>query len=83
MAAISIRGLDDEVKRRLRVHAARHGRSMEAEARGILTESVHDGEGEPKNLLVAGRDAFAALGGVDLKLPPRQPMRPPPDLSDW
>jgi antitoxin FitA len=40
MSALSIRNLDDRVKERLRVRAARHGRSMEAEVRSILTEAV-------------------------------------------
>ncbi|HEX8629074.1 MAG TPA: Arc family DNA-binding protein [Catenuloplanes sp.] len=31
MAAVSIRDLDDAVKEKLRIRAARHGRSMEAE----------------------------------------------------
>ena len=34
--SITIRNLDDDVKRRLRVRAAEHGRSMEEEAREIL-----------------------------------------------
>jgi len=34
---LNIRNLPDEVHSRLRVRAARHGRSMEAEARAILT----------------------------------------------
>jgi phosphopantothenoylcysteine decarboxylase/phosphopantothenate--cysteine ligase len=36
MASITIRGLDDELKQRLRLRAARNGRSMEDEARTIL-----------------------------------------------
>jgi plasmid stability protein len=40
MAMITIRDLDDEVKRGLRVRAAMNGRSMEAEARAILTAIV-------------------------------------------
>jgi plasmid stability protein len=36
MASITIRGLDEHTKKRLRVRAARNGRSMEAEAREIL-----------------------------------------------
>jgi phosphopantothenoylcysteine decarboxylase / phosphopantothenate---cysteine ligase len=36
MASITIRGLDDDLKQRLRLRAARHGRSMEDEARTIL-----------------------------------------------
>ena len=36
MASITIRQLDEELKRRLRLRAARNGRSMEDEARTIL-----------------------------------------------
>src|ERR1700730_4243968 len=38
MASITIRGLDDEFKQRLRLRAARNGRSMEDEARTILRD---------------------------------------------
>jgi phosphopantothenoylcysteine decarboxylase/phosphopantothenate--cysteine ligase len=38
MASITIRGLDDELKQRLRLRAARNGRSMEDEARTILRD---------------------------------------------
>lgn len=37
MAVLNIRNLPDEVHKRLRVRAAHSGRSMEAEAREILT----------------------------------------------
>ena len=40
MASITIRNLDDDVKRRLRVRAAEHGHSMEQEARDILRAAV-------------------------------------------
>lgn len=36
MATLTIRGIDDELKLALRVRAAEHGRSMEAEVREIL-----------------------------------------------
>ncbi|MFT4135652.1 FitA-like ribbon-helix-helix domain-containing protein [Microbacterium sp.] len=42
MATVTIRDLDDEVKRRLRVRAAEKGVSMEAEVRSILAEAVRD-----------------------------------------
>lgn len=75
MAAVSIRDLDDEVRERLRVRAARNGRSMEAEMRAILTEAVSppaDATGLAQALLAR----FAELGGVDLELPSRtQPPR--------
>jgi plasmid stability protein len=37
MAVLNIRNLPHEVHRRLRIRAAKSGRSMEAEARAILT----------------------------------------------
>ena len=42
MATLNIRNLPDEVHRRLRVRAAEHGRSMEAEARAILAAALTD-----------------------------------------
>jgi plasmid stability protein len=40
MATIVIRKLDETVKRKLQVRAAMNGRSMEAEAREVLAESL-------------------------------------------
>ena len=40
MASITVRNLDDDVKTRLRMRAASHGRSMEEEARLILAGAV-------------------------------------------
>jgi plasmid stability protein len=40
MAMLTVRNLPDEVHRALRVRAARHGKSMEAEAREILEAAV-------------------------------------------
>ena len=51
MASITIRNLHDDVKRRLRIRAAEHGRSMEEEAREILREVV--GEAKPAHNLAA------------------------------
>jgi antitoxin FitA len=65
VATITIRGLDDAVKKRLRARAARHGRSMEAEAREILKIGVATSEREP-NLAESIRALFEPLGGVDL-----------------
>jgi plasmid stability protein len=82
MATITIRGLDDAVKKRLRVRAARHGRSMEAEAREILKIGVSTGEREP-NLADAIRALFEPLGGVDLPEYRRrkEPTREPPTFE--
>lgn len=77
MASITIRNLGDDVKTRLRVRASANGRSMEEEARMILREAVEHKAG-PTNLAQAIRARFVPLGGVELEIPPRQPMREPP-----
>lgn len=41
MATLLIRGLDEGVKRALRIRAAHNGRSMEEEARQILKSTLH------------------------------------------
>ena len=81
MASITIRNLDDDVKTRLRVRAAERGRSMEEEARLILRDAVDAGEAAPRDLAAFTRECFAPLGGVELDIPPRGPMREPPDFS--
>lgn len=77
MASITIRNLDDDVKRRLRVRAAEHGRSMEEEARDILRQVVGQ-PSDPRNLGEAIHSRFAAVGGMDLTPAQRGPMRPTP-----
>jgi plasmid stability protein len=78
MASIMVRNLDDDVKRQLRMRAARHGRSMEAEVRAILEESVH----QQDNLAEALMGTFGELGGVELELPERATQLRPLDFDD-
>lgn len=80
MASITIRNLDDDVKARLRVRAAEHHRSMEEEARLILREAV-ELKKAPRNLADAIRARIAPLGGIDLELPSRVPMRELPSFD--
>lgn len=80
MAALSIRGLDDDVRERLRVRAARHGRSMEAEIRAILVEAVRE-PAPAASLFAALLDRFGEMGGVELELPPRGTPPRAADLS--
>ena len=82
MASITIRNLDDPLKGRLRLRAARHGRSMEEEARVILRSALAIEEAAPGNMAEILRRRFAGLGGVDLVLPPRDPMREPPVFDE-
>jgi len=56
MAMLTVRNLPDEVHRALRVQAAQHGHSTEAEVREILANAV-----KPETRVRVG-DALAALG---------------------
>ena len=80
MASITIRNLDDDVKRRLRVRAAEHGRSMEEEARDILRQVVGQ-PSAPRNLGHAIHARFSAVGGVDLPQSQHGPLRTLPDFE--
>ena len=80
MASITIRNLADDVKHRLRIRAAEHGSSMEAEARENLRAAVRAPE-PPEKLGEAIHRRFAARGGVVLELPPREPMPEPPKFD--
>ena len=77
MANLTIRNLDNDVKRRLRVRAAEHHRSMEEEVRIILHDAVKGERTGPRDLAKFTRECFAPLGGVELELPPRGPIPPP------
>jgi plasmid stability protein len=78
MASITIRNLEDALKRRLRIRAAEHGRSMEEEARRILQTALAEQTRAPRNLYDAIRRRIEPLGGVELKIPRRKSMREPP-----
>lgn len=82
MASLTIRRLDESVKARLRIRAAHHGRSMEDEAREILKTALTAKPARPQNLGETIRRRFASLGGVDLPIPPRQPLREPPRFGE-
>ena len=66
MAAVTVRNIPEETHRALRMRAAKHGRSTEAEIRAILEEAV-----KPEGRLKIG-SALAAIGrhfgGVTLDL---------------
>jgi plasmid stability protein len=78
MAGITIRNLEDGLKRRLRIRVADHGLSMEEEVRQILRAALKQELAVPSNLASAIRARFAPLGGVELDLPPREPIREAP-----
>jgi plasmid stability protein len=81
MATMTIRNIDDQLKARLRVRAAQHGRSMEDEARNILRAALSTPSSGPASLVDSIRARIEPLGGVELELPPREPLRTPPDFG--
>ncbi len=64
MTTLTITQLDERTYARLRMRAARHGRSVEAEVRAILDAAV---AGPEENFLLALGAAVAEVGGVDLQ----------------
>lgn len=79
---MTIRNIDEQLKARLRVQAAQHGRSMEDEARDILRAALStEGEGSGQSLIDSIRRRIAPLGGVDLALPVRDPISNRVDLG--
>ncbi|MGE3782069.1 MAG: plasmid stabilization protein [Alphaproteobacteria bacterium] len=81
MSSITIRNLDDTLKRRLRLRAAEHDRSMEEEARDILRRALSLESGPTENLADAIRRLVEPFGGFELPPFPRGALRDPPDLT--
>ncbi len=78
MASITVRNLDDGLKRRLRIRAAENNRSMEQEVRNILREALDEDAAPARNLGTAIHDLFKPFGVVELDVPAREPTREPP-----
>lgn len=73
MATLTIRNLDERTKAQLRIQAARHGRSMEEEARTILRAAIEARQPAATAQGLGSRihAHFAQLGGVELQIPAR------------
>lgn len=80
MPDILIRNLDANVRTRLHERATENHRSLEEEVHAILLDAVSDIPSAQRNLAEIARECFAPLGGVELELPARGPMRNPPDF---
>lgn len=78
---MTIRNIDEQLKQRLRVRAAMHGRSMEEEARDILRSALSATPERGRTLVEAIRSRVLPLGGADLELPPREGIRTPPEFD--
>lgn len=82
MATLTIRQLDEKTKKRLRVRAAHHGRSMEEEAREILRSALIASSPARGNLAEAIRRRFAPFKGFAFEVPRRDAMRPAADFAE-
>lgn len=71
MAALTVRGIDEELKLKLRMRAAGNNRSMEAEARAIIAEALERPDTQ-RDLARGLLASFSGGGGVDLELPRRK-----------
>jgi len=73
MPSLSVRKIDDDTMRRLRIQAASHGASMEEEVRQILKRAVST----PERLGdLAVRLFSPAYGDDELTLPERETQEP-------
>lgn len=81
MASMTIRNLDEKLKARLRVQAAKHGRSMEDEARDILRTALSTASSR-SSLVKSIRRRIEPLGGVELQIASRESMREPVNLEE-
>jgi antitoxin FitA len=82
MASFLIRDIPESVKSSLRLRAAQNGRSMAAEAREILQNGLKQSSPVRRNLATEIRRLVEPWGGIELSLPPREPVRTPPDFSE-
>ena len=76
MSSLTIRNLDDQLKTLLRIQAARHGCSMEQEARDILQRAV---QVQPATGGFAQKihQRFSGLNAGELPIPKRRAARLP------
>lgn len=81
MASLTVRDLDDTIKARLRVRAAQHGRSMEAEVRAIL-RSVLIGPEPAGGLGSWIQRSFAGIAGPAVPVPARTDPPRVPELPE-
>jgi plasmid stability protein len=85
MANMTVRNVEDETKQLLRLRAARHGNSLEAELRLILRDAAleRDEAPRPNNLYDAVRELVEPHGGFEIPIPTRQPAARPIPFEDW
>jgi plasmid stability protein len=81
MPILTIPDIDEDLRRKLRLRAAKHNRSMEEEARNILRCALSQEPGSQENLAAAMRRLVEPFGGFELPPFPRGPLMEPPDFT--
>lgn len=80
MGSLTVRNLDDWVKKRLRLRAAENGHSLEQELREILARAADEPAVKKREEVGLGdaiRRRFEPMGGVELQLPVRRGRKIP------
>jgi len=80
MATLTIRNLNEETKKKIRLLAAQHGHSMEEEVRRILDRAVNQDDDTGLGTFISNQ--FKKIGGIELEIPSRSPVRPALTLLD-
>lgn len=72
--------LKDDIERRPHIQAAKHDQSKAGSVGEVFRAKLTECD-PPASLAESVRARFAPLGGIELELPPRDPMREPPDFE--
>lgn len=80
MTSITVRNLDESVKKSLRMRAALHGWSMEQEVRQILQQIVAPEQAGQISFAERINRRFAGLKADSIPIPPRKISRTPPEF---
>jgi plasmid stability protein len=81
VASLVIRDLDDRVKEKIRLRAAKSGHSMEEEARRLLSAAAALPPADEVGLGTAIRQRFESVGPFKLQPFPSGRMRKPPKFK--
>ena len=74
MVSITMDGLDESLERPLRMRAAEKGISVEWGVRNTLAAALREESPVAADLASSIHAKFASFGGVELELPPRDPI---------
>ena len=85
MVKVAVLRLDDDLYRRLRARSKENGGSVAEEACHILKEVLNEDPPPPPEKPITGKEFVEGIrklvepfGGIELEIPPREPMPDPP-----